>query len=152
MPISDRQRRQRRFYIRFTTNFVIFCLVAAPLQFHIQWYGNLTNSKPEWLGISLRSGPIYFYAIILCIEALLRLEHYNKSSTNEIKVFILRWLLLFPPFVFIMQYFVTPWYKSTMSSIPNIEKVVQILTGITAFVLSTVIHHLISKQEIKRIL
>ncbi len=149
MPISDLKRRQRTFYIQVTANFAIFCLVAAPLQFYIQCYGNLTNLKTEWLGTVLKSGPLYFYAIILCIEALLRLEHYHELLKNEIKVLVLRRLLLIPLFVFMMQYLVTPWYRRT-ASLPNIEKVAQILMGITAFVLSTYIHHLVSKEEIKK--
>lgn len=89
----------------------------------------------------LRSGPIYFYALILCIEANLRLEHYPKLLFNERRVYFLRCVLWIPILVFLLQYFVSPYYHGTSQTLPPLEQTVQLMTGVLAFVLSTLVHH-----------
>ena len=66
---TRRVARQRRFAIRVTITFLLFCAVAAPFQFHIDWYARWSSNSAAWLKEALKSGPLYFYAFILCIEA-----------------------------------------------------------------------------------
>jgi TRAP-type uncharacterized transport system fused permease subunit len=145
-----RIQRQRMFKFRVTLTFVAFCLVAAPLQFHIDWYSGFSNGKADWLSASLKSAPLYFYALVLCIEAFLRLEHYPSLLKNDRRVILLRLFLLVPVLAFLFQYFVTPFYKNAQP-LPEIELWIQMITGSIAFMLSTLVHKEIIKQEIRRI-
>ncbi len=145
-----RKERQKFFAFRVTVTFVVFCLVAAPLQFHIDWYSSLTNGTTDWLSSSLKSAPLYFYALVLCIEAFLRLEHYPNLLSKDRRVFALRLFLVVPIIAFIFQFFVSPFYSS-QNALPIIEQWIQLLTGGVAFILSTLVHKEITKQELRRI-
>ena len=155
-PLTEEQKKERRkqrqrvFSYRVTLTFVVFCLFAAPLQFHIDWYSGLTNGNPHWFSSALKSAPLYFYALILSIEAFLRLEHYPSLLKHDKRIILLRILLVLPIFVFIMEFFVTPYYRSS-NSLPNFEQWAQVLTGLIAFFLSTLVHKEITRQEIRRI-
>ena len=151
MATYDRKIRQRSFYFRVTANFVIFCLFIVPLQFHTQWYGQIFGNDKGWLSNILRSGPMYFYALTLCIEANLRLEHYRDLLFRDWRIYSLRLLIFLPPSVFFMQYFISPLYKNESISLPTYEEVIQIGMGISAFIFSTIAHVLIVSLEKKRI-
>lgn len=151
MPTNSRQKRQQTFFFRITANFVLFCLVAVPLQFHIQWYENLFGHNKDWLTTILRSGPMYFYALILCIESNLRLEHYPYLLFGDRRIYLLRLILLIPIIIFGGQYFISPLYRDVCVPLPTYEQVLQIGVGIFAFLLSTITHLLVTSQETKKI-
>ena len=151
MTSQSRQKRQRTFYLRVTANFILFCVIAVPLQFHVSWYADLTSATPNGFAKILMSGPMYFYALILCLEGNLRLEHYPKLLYDDRRIYFLRILLLGPPIVAFFQYYITPYYKSVDQLIPMPEQVVQIMTGLTALTLSTIVHHQVVTHELRRI-
>lgn len=150
MPTNIQQKRQQGFYFRVTTNFVVFCLLAVPLRFHLQWFGNLLAKKPDWLSLAFRSGPMYFYAITLCLESILRLEYYPELLYERRLVYLLRWLMILLSSLIFAYYLLSPTYKNGAPLLITInEQVNQIGTGVLALALSTLAHHYVTKQEMK---
>lgn len=95
---------------------------------------------------------MYFYAVTLSLEALLRLGHYPKLASGGLPIHLLRLLLLVPLVIFGLQYFVTPLYRENQAPLPVAEQVLQIGTGVAAFLVSTIVHHHVVRREMKRIL
>jgi hypothetical protein len=150
MSHAARSNRQRAFYFRVTANFLVFCLLAAPLSFHVSWYGGLTNASADWFSSALASGPLYFYAFVLCLEANLRLEHYPSLLFNDWRKYLLRVLLLVPLLLAGSQYFISPYYRAVGAPLPYFERVTQMSTAFLALVLSTVVHHFVASFETQR--
>ena len=153
MATNYRKKKQQAFYFRVTANFILFCLVAAPLQFHMGWYSNLisSNSSPDWLEKLLRSGPMYFYSLILCLEGNLRLEHYPRLLFGDRRIYFLRLLLIIPIAIFALQYFATDLYRNTTTMLPFWEQGIQLGAGVFSCILSILVNHVVANQEMKRI-
>lgn len=149
--VAVRLQRQHQFIWRVSITFLLFCAFAAPIQFHVEWYRLWSHRDSSWMGKALSTGPLYFYAVILCIEAFLRLEHFPKLVNHDNRIWFLRLFLLVPIVVFVLQFLISPHY-ATGAPIALEERYVQFLTGLTSFILATLVHWIITRQEVRRIL
>ena len=147
---NARRSRQIGFLWRVTITFLLFCLVAAPFQFHVEWYALWTGSDSEWLSKALQSGPLYFYAVTLCIEAYFRIEHYLSDVRKDIRIFMLKMALCLPLLAFVFEYFVSEHYRSS-APLDDWVRAVQLGTAFAAFLLSTITHYVVSSTEARGI-
>jgi hypothetical protein len=83
--------------------FFLFTALAAPLEFHIHWFLGLTKrGRPfvEAINEPLVSGTLFFYSVIVVVEAFMRLETHpadlKRPGTLALKILC---GLLFLPFL-----------------------------------------------------
>jgi len=142
----------KSFHQRSLINFIIFCLIAAPLSFHVEWFSSLSRNQPDWLVEALQSGPLYFYSVILCVEGYMRLGQ-CPDLLKDWRVWVLRKSLLLPITIFIFRYsftpYYTPYYEST-TKIPDSEIWFQSTTGLLAFFIVTTVHYNTIKYNSRR--
>ena len=92
---------------------------------------------------------MYFYSTVLCLEGLLRLEHYIDLK-DDIRVFMLKKLLWVPVIIFFFEFFVTSFY-SAPNAIPFFEVIIQLGCGAMSFILSLCVHFLVISHEARRL-
>jgi hypothetical protein len=65
--------------------FLIFSILAAPLEYHIKWAGPWSKGKAAFLDAvaqPLIYGLLFFYAVIIAIEALMHLAAYPQVAAR----------------------------------------------------------------------
>ena len=153
---NERRKRERRIkhFTKVSFSFWVFVLIAAPLDIHYQWINLFYFDETDWVEKFLKSGAIYFYAIILSMESHLRVSNTYLTEKErkklDMSIFTMKWLLLVPILIFIIQFFVSPYYR-TNTNIPEAERIVQLGTGFLAILLSYIVNHSVLKQETSKI-
>ncbi len=146
----ERKRRQRYFMVKVTIAFIIFCLIAAPLQFIFDWYSTWRDGEPTWLSGTLRTGLLFFYALTLCIEAFFRLERYPQHKEKDFRILILKLALFLPVLIFLFEYFVSSQYRSP-ENLSFSMQFLQVSAALSALLLSTIVHYIVTRQEMRSI-
>jgi hypothetical protein len=85
--------------------FVFFSLLAAPLEYHVKWAEPWVKGKVAFLDAlnqPLVSGMLFFYAVIITVEALMHLATYPQIATKPVVrlMRIIGYLLSGIPFFF----------------------------------------------------
>jgi hypothetical protein len=137
---------------------VLFAGAIAPLEYHFQW-AHLWFQTPT-LGAFLAplpSGLLYFYALILAIEALL--VRFTSPDIAEVSgMWVVELMLYVPIAMFIFGYIVsghypTPWNHHAAIIAPSPDELtVQWITAVWALAGSLVIHAAAIKFEARRLL
>jgi hypothetical protein len=76
--------------------FVMFLVVAAPLEFNLAMFYGETNR-------ALLHGALYFFAVTIAVESLMRLETHPEIA-HRTSVSLLKLLLLFPIILFVVDF------------------------------------------------
>jgi hypothetical protein len=82
--------------------FVLFAALAAPLEYHVKWLAPWTRGLmdlSEALDAPLIHGALFFYSIIVAIEALFRLEMHPDRAARPAS-YVLKAFCFFVPLVF----------------------------------------------------
>jgi len=124
--------------------FLTFTLVAVPSEFHVRWWMDWQKNGhgvSEAVQAQLVSGALFFYSVIIVVEALVRLEmHPGLAVRPEIRALRYCAALLLIPFVgFLINGVQTPLAST------GIE--VQWFTAFLSLVLATIVHTYISQVE-----
>lgn len=65
--------------------FVLFALVAAPLEFNVKWFATWSIdgvAASDALRKTLSDGALFFYAVVMAVEALFRIEMHPERATR----------------------------------------------------------------------
>jgi hypothetical protein len=151
------RRAQRTFCLKAGTIFVLFAFLIAPLEYHIQWCNYWYQSNPLWEALvnPLPSGLLYFYAVIMAIEALSILT--SSPEVNDVQyMFVVRLALYASIVSFFVGYIVSGHYPARWNNHKAIkapsegELEWQWITGIWAFGCSVIVHTAAIKFESRK--
>lgn len=82
--------------------FVVFSILAAPLEYHVKWAEPWVKGRVALLDAvnqPLVSGLLFFYAVIITVEALMHLATYPQVATRTaVRLMNFFGYLLFIPF------------------------------------------------------
>ena len=129
-----------------TTLYMIFALLAAPVEFHVQWglpylRGAVANLWTAAIP-PLEHGLLYYYSVIMAVETLFRLEMHNELAQRRgwqfAKVFA---GLLVIPFLIYLAY-------GPDKPLPAEGVRWQIYASLAALILSVGVHFYISKVTV----
>lgn len=123
--------------------FLLFTALAAPIEFHIRWLLEMKKDKPLAVAINepLVSGALFFYSIIVIVEALIRLETHpaglKRPATRALKIVCILFLLPFAIFL-----------TNADSPLSGLWISWQWTIAILSFCLSVIVHAYISRVEL----
>lgn len=131
--------------IRPTLIFVVFSIMAAPLEFHMNWYYELRNGADMELAVnkSLVTGVLFFYSVTVSIESILRLDS-HPEITKRLAVTILKILCVASLLPFLLEF--TQLFR-THRSPDRLSYIIQISNALLSLMLATISHLYLTKVE-----
>lgn len=139
--------------------FFIFSILVAPLEYHFHWIHTWAQTQfgslSEALLHPLLSGLLYFYSLIVAIEALSVLATYPDVVAHVRGMYWVMWFLGVPIFMFLFFYmasgnYPTPWNSPRPTTIPDLALTLQWVTAVVALALSLVVHLAAIRFESRR--
>ncbi len=123
--------------------FFLFTALAAPLEYHVGWFMALTKKHaPFWQAIHepLVSGALFFYSVIVVLEAFITLEMYPEQADRvEVKILKILSFLLVIPFA--------AYLTNIGSTLDGAWITAQWALALASFLISVVAHAYITRVE-----